>query len=238
MEAVEAARRLIEQAKREKRRALDEPSSKRILESYGIRTPRSTVVRSEIEVGPALQRLRSPVVLKLVSPDVLHKSDFGAVVLGLRDEQSIRAAMTDIAQRCKQQGYTVDGFLLEETAARGHELVIGGYRDTTFGPVLMFGLGGIFVEVLQDVTFRICPITETDAKEMIQELRGAPLLDGARGGVRVPEEILVEALLAVGGPDGMLTELADVIEELDINPILAGADGVTALDARIVFSED
>jgi acetyl-CoA synthetase (ADP-forming) len=121
--------------------------------------------------------------------------------------------------------------------SKGHEIVIGGYRDETFGPVMMFGLGGIFVEVLQDVTFRICPITEADAREMIQDLRAAALLKGARGGISVPDEIIVDALLSVGGEQGLFYELTDLIQELDINPLLANEQGVIALDARIVLSE-
>lgn len=238
MEAAKTARQLIEGAKDDKRRALDEPTSKRILEQYGIRTPRSVVLRTASEIPEALQSLSVPVVLKLISPDVLHKSDFGAVVLGLNDAAAIRTAISDISQRCQDHGYEVEGFLLEETARRGHELVIGGYQDDTFGPVIMFGLGGIFIEVLQDVAFRICPITEIDAKEMIEELRGAALLKGARGGVSVPDSVLIDTLLAIGGAKGLLVELADLIKELDINPILASECDVTALDARIVFSED
>lgn len=237
MEAKNNARLLIEQAKKEKRRALDEPTSKRILQSYGIQVPRSVVVRSADEIAAALKGLSLPVVLKLVSPDVLHKSDFGAVVLGLSDRDAIAETMQTLTLRCQEHGYQVDGFLLEEMAAKGHELVVGGYRDEDFGPVIMFGLGGIFVEILQDVAFRICPITEIDAKEMLAELRGRALLDGARGGVAVPNSVIIDTLLAVGGESGLLTELGDAINELDINPLLAGEHGVTALDARIVFAE-
>ncbi|WP_158215218.1 acetate--CoA ligase family protein [Candidimonas nitroreducens] len=238
MDAVKTARHLIEQAKAAKRDALDEPAAKRVLQAFGIKTPSSAVIQSADDIDKALQGLTTPVVLKLISPDVLHKSDFSAVILGLSDAPAIAGAMRDISQRCLEHGYEVDGFLLEETIGHGHEIVIGGYRDDAFGPVIMFGLGGVFVEILQDVTFRICPITEIDAKEMIEELRGAPLLQGARGGIAVPGQILVNALLAVGGQHGLLVELADLVKELDINPLLAGAQGVTALDARIVFAGD
>lgn len=238
METVKPARQLIERAKRDKRYALDEPTSKRILNDYGIHTPQSVVIQSDDEIASALQRLSVPVVLKLVSPDVLHKSDFGAVVLGLNNEEKIRAAISDISQRCLDRGFKVEGFLLEETVGNGHEIVVGGYRDDTFGPVIMFGLGGIFVEVLQDVAFRICPITDIDAREMLNELRGAAVLRGARGGTPVPDHILVDTLLAVGGEDGMLMAQADLIKELDINPLIVNMHGVTALDARIVLAED
>jgi acetate---CoA ligase (ADP-forming) subunit beta len=235
METSAKARQLIERARESGRNALDEPTSKGILGEYGIRAPRSGVIKTDGDIGEALSCFSGPVVLKLISPEVLHKSDFAAVVLGLRDAEAVKASIDDISQRCRDHGYTVDGFLLEEMVNQGHEIVIGGYRDDTFGPVMMFGLGGIFVEVLQDVTFRICPITEADAREMIQDLRGAALLKGARGGISVPDEVIVNALLAVGGEQGFFFELTDLIKELDINPLLANEQEVIALDARIVL---
>ncbi|MDN3987383.1 acetate--CoA ligase family protein [Zwartia vadi] len=237
MDSIEMARQLIAQARTNGRSALDEPTAKRVLKGYGIRAPQSMVVHTEAELDEAFRQFSGPVVLKLISPEVLHKSDFGAVVLGLRDAESIKASMREISKRCRDQGYAIDGFLLEEMVDKGHEIVVGGYRDETFGPVIMFGLGGIFVEVLQDVTFRICPITEADAREMIQDLRGASLLKGARGGINVPDEVIVETLMTIGGEQGLFYTLADSIEELDINPLLATAQGVIALDARIVLAE-
>jgi acetyl-CoA synthetase (ADP-forming) len=109
--------------------------------------------------------------------------------------------------------------------------------DQSFGPLVMFGLGGIFVEVLRDVTFRICPITGVDALEMIRDLRGAPILYGARGGLVVDEAKLVEALLAVGGEGGLLLDCADEVGELDINPLIASDRGVVAVDARVVLTK-
>ncbi len=237
MDTATNARQLIERAKQIGRCALDEPTSKRILGGYGIRAPRSAVIQANDNISEVLTRFSGPVVLKLISPEVLHKSDFAAVVLGLRDAEAVKVSIDEISQRCRDHGHTIDGFLIEEMVSKGHEIVIGGYRDETFGPVMMFGLGGIFVEVLQDVTFRICPITEADAREMIQDLRGAALLKGARGGILVPDEVIVDALLAVGGEQGLFFELTDLIQELDINPLLANEQGVIALDARIVLSE-
>jgi len=237
MGSIESARQLIERLRDSGLRAVDEPTSKRILSEYGIRAPRSVVLKAGDDINEAFSSFTGPIVLKLISPEVLHKSDFSAVVLGLRDAEAVKASIDDISQRCRDHGYAIDGFLLEEMASKGHEIVIGGYRDDTFGPVMMFGLGGIFVEVLQDVTFRICPITEADAREMIQDLRGAALLKGARGGISVPDEVIVDALLAVGGEQGLFFEMTDLIKELDINPLLANEQGVIALDARIVLSE-
>lgn len=238
METIKTARQLIAQAKAHARLALDEPTSKQVLQEYGIHSPQSLVIQVNEDIKTALQKLSLPVVLKLVSPDVLHKSDFGGVVLGLSTLDAIQSAIDDMTKRCRESGYTIDGFLLEEMAGKGHEIVIGGYCDDTFGPVIMFGLGGIFVEVLQDVTFRICPITQVDAREMIHELRGHALLKGARGGVSVSDQVLIDMLLAVGGEHGLFFELKDLIKELDINPLLASDQGVIALDARIVLAEN
>jgi len=238
MPSSSAAASLIEQARRNGRGSLDEPAAKRVLSSYGLRVPRSAVVQSHDDVPRALDTLRGPLALKLISPDVLHKSDFGGVRLGLRQPGDIRACMDDMSARCGQAGYRLDGFLLEEQAAPGHEVVIGGLRDPSFGQVVMVGLGGVFVEVMRDVAFRVCPITPLDARDMLDELQGAALLRGARGQARVPDEIVIDALLAVGGENGLLTRNADSIAELDINPLIVSPDGAVAVDARLVLRSD
>jgi acetyl-CoA synthetase (ADP-forming) len=142
-----------------------------------------------------------------------------------------------MASAAARAGARLDGFLVEETAPEGHDIVIGGVRDPSFGQTVMFGLGGIFVEVLRDVSFRICPILPVDAREMIAELRGAPILSGARGGVRVDESRLEDLLVRVGGPKGLLDELADDLAEVDLNPIIVSASGAVAVDARFVLAE-
>ena len=226
---------LVEQARRDGCQSLSEPAAKRVLSACGLRVPRSVVVKHRDEAGTVLERLRGPLALKLVSPDVLHKSDFGGVKLGLLQAADILAGMDDMANRCVAAGYRLDGFLLEEMAPAGHELVIGGFRDPSFGQVIMLGLGGIFVEILRDVAFRICPITQLDAREMLDELRGAALLRGARGGARVPDAVITDVLLAIGGEGGLLTRCADSIAELDINPLIVSARGAVAVDARLIL---
>ena len=161
---------IIEQARRDGRQSLNEPQAKHVLSAYGLRVPGSVFVKNRDEAGPALERLQGSLALKLVSPDVLHKSDFGGVKLGLRHPDDILAGIDDIAMRCADAGYRLDGFLLEEMAPPGHEVVIGGFRDPSFGQVIMLGLGGVFVEILRDIAFRICPITPLDAQEMLDEL--------------------------------------------------------------------
>ncbi|HYG45383.1 MAG TPA: acetate--CoA ligase family protein, partial [Bordetella sp.] len=126
---------IIEQARRQGMPCLDEPSAKRVLSLYGLRVPRSAVLQDAGDARPALERLDGPLALKLMSPDVLHKSDFGGVKLGLRQHDEVCAAIEAMAQRCAGAGYRLDGFLLEEMARPGHEVVIGGFRDSSFGQV-------------------------------------------------------------------------------------------------------
>lgn len=226
----------IAQARHAGRRALDEWTAKQVLAAYGIRTPRSAKVAADgSNVAAACARLAAPYVLKLMSPDVLHKSDVGGVRLGLRDADEVASAVALMGEAAAKVTSRLDGFLLEETAPAGHDVVVGGYKDPGFGPVVMFGLGGIFVEVLRDVSFRICPLTPTDAEEMIAELRGAPLLAGARGGLVVPRSGLVELLMRMAGPQGLITELYDELVEIDINPVIVSPAGDVAVDARMVL---
>jgi len=232
----EFARGLIAAARTSGRTALDEAAAKRVLAAYGIAVPRSVSLAPAADPAGPSAGLTPPWVLKLVSRDVLHKSDLGGVTLGLRDASEVAAAMAQMAKAAAAAAVRLDGFLLEETAPPGHDLVIGGYRDPSFGQILMVGLGGVFVEVMKDVSFRICPITPIDAEEMLAELRGAAVLAGARGGVAVPQSLLVDLLLAVGGPRGLLVELDDELAEVDLNPVIANSGGAVAVDARFVLA--
>ena len=234
--AKQAAEELISTARREGRQALDELAAKQILAAYGIKVPRSLKLPVEGPLPAALETLSAPYVLKIMSPDALHKSDIGGVRLGLVNAESIASARKEMAAAAALAGVRLDGFLVEETAPKGHDIVIGGVRNASFGQTLMVGLGGIFVEVLRDVSFRICPIQPIDASEMIAELRGAAMLSGARGGVRVNETTLVDLLMAVGGSGGLLDQLADELAEVDLNPIIVSANGAVAVDARLVLT--
>lgn len=213
------------------RSALDEPAAKRVLATYGLAVPRGVAVAPGEK--PALQGLKGPFVAKLISPDASHKSDVGGVRLGVTNAAQ---AVREMEALASAKNLRLDGVLLEEMAPAGVELVIGGLIDARFGPVLMLGLGGVFVEIFGDTAFRVCPIDRRDAEEMIDELRGAPLLRGARGRQPVDEKRIVAALLAVGGEKGLLVELESEIAELDINPLLVSADAAVACDARIVLA--
>ena len=157
--------------------------------------PKTTVVKGPDEVERALKGLTLPVVVKVVSPDILHKSDAGGVRVNLRTADEVRDAIRTMSALPKIKSAHVEGWLIEEMAPAGQEMVIGGLRDPQFGPLVMVGLGGIFVEVLADVSFRICPITRLDAEEMIDELKGAAILKGARGRKPVSREAIVDVLL-------------------------------------------
>ncbi|GAA3667754.1 hypothetical protein GCM10022224_034950 [Nonomuraea antimicrobica] len=172
----------------------------------------------------AAKELSEPLVLKAYGPGLTHKSEAGAVVLGLRHHQ-LAAVAGDLAKRLRPAG-----FLVEEQAEPGVELIVGLVRDPAFGPVLLAGLGGVWTEALRDTALRLCPISAADARRMLASLRGAALLDGWRGGPPVDVDAVVELLMTVGGPGGLWERLE--LGEFELNPVIAGPSGVIAVDAR------
>lgn len=227
---------LINRARREGRTALDEQSGKALLSAYGIAVPRSVMVGGADEVNEALVQLNPPYVVKVVSPDILHKSDAGGVKVRLQSATEVQQAIKAMMRQPVIAESRIDGFLVEEMAPAGQEIVIGGLRDADFGPLVMVGLGGIFVEVLADVAFRICPITRLDAEEMLAELKGKAVLEGARGRKPVAKPAIVETLLKIGGEDGLLMRHAADIKEADVNPLIVSDRGAVAVDARFVLA--
>ena len=215
-------------------RVLPEPDAAALLAEYGIAYPEHAYVQSANEAAEAAGRLGYPVVLKVVSPDAIHKSDVGGVALGIQDANGVARAYEDIVRsvRAHKVDAGVPGMLVCRQAPPGLEVIVGGLQDVMFGPALMFGLGGIFAEVLEDVTFRIVPIESGDAKEMIQEIRGYPLLAGARGQEGYDIEAVADLLLAVSR---MMAEHAE-IQELDLNPVRVYEQGIMALDVRILLA--
>jgi len=198
--------------------------------------PKSVVVRGAGEAASVLASLAPPLALKVMSPDILHKSDVGGVRVGLTSTEAVAEAIDEMLDAPGIANARVDGFLVEEMAPAGQEIVVGGVRDPQFGPLVMAGLGGVFVEVLADVAFRICPITRLDAGEMLDELKGAALLKGSRGRPPASRESIIDILMKVGGEDGLLMRYAAEIQEADINPIIVSADGAMAVDARFVLT--
>lgn len=227
---------LFKRARSEGRTALDERSGKALLAAYGIAVPRSALVSGASEVSRALEMLTPPYVVKVVSPDILHKSDAGGVQIGLRSADEVALAIRGMMQQPAISRARVDGFLVEEMAQPGQEIVIGGLRDPDFGPLVMVGLGGIFVEIFADVAFRICPITRIDAEEMLAELKGAAILEGARGRKPVSKAAIIEVLLKIGEEGGLLMRHAADIKEADVNPLIVSEKGAVAVDARFVLA--
>jgi len=225
---------IIDKARADRRTLLTEVESKDILEEAGIPTARARLASSAQEAAKIAREIGFPVALKIVSPDISHKSDVGGVKLGLKTQEEVTAAFDEIIAAAKkaQPKAKVDGVSVQQMARPGVEVIMGMTQDPQFGPVLMFGLGGIFVEVLKDVSFRLVPIAARDARQMVQEIKGHPLLEGYRG----QEPADIEAL------EKLLLRLSDFIEkhpeisELDLNPIFAYKDGALAVDARIVLS--
>jgi acyl-CoA synthetase (NDP forming) len=227
----------IEKARKSGRVALDEAAGKALLASFGVAVPRSIVVQDAAAAAKACAELRPPLALKVVSPDILHKSDAGGVKVGLKSAAEVEEAVRAMMNLPAIAAARIDGFLLEEMAPAGQEIVIGGLRDPQFGPLVMVGLGGIFVEILKDVSFRICPITRADAAEMLDELKGVALLDGARGSKPASRAAIVDALMKIGGEGGLLMTHARDIAEADINPLIVSADSAVAVDARFVLTK-
>lgn len=231
------ARELIRAARAAGRGALDEQAAKRLLAAYGITVPRSVLIGGAGEADGALDGLKPPLAVKIVSPDILHKSDVGGVSLNLRTAAEVAAAIREMMQQPAITGARIDGFLVEEMAPSGQEVVIGGLRDADFGPLVMVGVGGIFVEIFADVSFRLCPIERIDAEEMLGELKAAALFNGARGRKPVATAPIIDALLKVGGDEGLLMRHADDIQEADINPLIVSSDGAVAVDARFILTQ-
>jgi len=226
---------LFEAARAAGRTALDEAAGKRLLAGFGIRVPQAAVVRGPAQAESALAGMTPPFVVKVMAPAILHKSDVGGVRLHLADGAAVAEAIAEMQRLPAIEAARVEGFLVEEMASPGREVVVGGLHDPQFGPMVMVGLGGIFVEVLKDVAFRLCPITKMDAAAMLGELKGAALLKGVRGEAPVDIDALVELMVRVGGADGLLMAHGGAIAELDLNPVIATATGAVAVDARVIL---
>jgi acyl-CoA synthetase (NDP forming) len=220
--------------RRESGTALSEQDSKALLTAYGIPVPKERVVDSAGDAAKAAKKIGFPVVMKIVSADILHKSDLGLVAVGIRDEEDAKRVYKKLMATAKKAApkARIDGVLVAEQAS-GVETVVGVAQDELFGPVVMFGLGGVFVEVLKDVTFRVPPFGKADAAAMLDELAGAAMLRGVRGQLPVDRAALVDVLMKV---QHLAVDLSGEVAELDINPLLAGPKGVVAADALIVLA--
>jgi len=224
---------LFEKAKREGRSILTEFESKRALKQVGIPVVEARLAKTQKEAVPISQKIGFPVVLKIMSPDVIHKTDSGGVKLDLKNVSEVRNSFREIMKSVEKQypAAVIHGVSVQKMVRPGTEVIVGTSRDAQFGPVIMFGLGGIFVEVLKDVSFRIIPIDRRDAQEMIKEIKGYPLLQGYRGKEPVNIPALVEMILKISN---FINENPP-IRELELNPVFAYKDRVLAVDARITL---
>ena len=220
---------IIERARKERREKLSETEALQVLDAYGIPTVPWRQAATEDEAAEAAGALGHPVVLKVISRAIVHKSDVGGVVVGLGSEREVREGYRRMLQRVKERaGVVPEAVLVQQMIPGGRETIVGSARDPRAGPLLMFGLGGVAVEVLKDVVFRVHPLTDVDAREMVRAIRGYPLLEGVRGQAAVDvvalEEILQRVSQLVGEHEAVL--------DMDINPLVTFPDRALALDAR------
>ena len=226
---------VIERARSEARTILTEIESKELLGQAGINITDTRLATSSSEAVTISSQLGFPVVLKIASPDILHKNDAGGVRLALQTPVQVEEAYDEILKSVGQNypQARVQGVSVQKMAPPGVEVVIGMSKDAQFGPVLMFGLGGILVEIIEDVSLRVTPITRKDAAEMIKEIKGYRLLAGYRGQEPVDTSKLEDMLLAISG----FVEENPVVKELDLNPVLAYSDNAIAVDARVILED-
>jgi acetate---CoA ligase (ADP-forming) len=234
----EKVQEILAKAKKEGRKFLPEPEAHAVLQAYGLPMLRSKLVRDAAEAAMAAKEIGFPVVLKIVSPDIVHKVDVGGVRLNLESETEVRDAYGDLMQQVTstKQNIQIWGVLVQEMVRGGKETILGMKRDPHFGALLMFGLGGIYVEVLKDVTFRIAPIRVLGAHLMIENIKGIKLLMGYRGEPPSDLEAIAQSLLRLSQ---LVTDFPE-IEEMDINPliVLPKGSGARVVDARILIGEN
>jgi len=226
---------ILSQARKEGRKALLETEAKTICAEYGIPVTRFKLAKSEAEAAKFAEQIGYPIVLKIVSPDIIHKSDVGGVKVNLKDADEVRNAYGQILENVRKHNAAakIVGVSVQEMAPPSTEVIVGAIKDPQFGPSLMFGLGGIFVELLKDVTFRVAPITEQDAQEMITEVKAYPLLKGYRNVPPADTDAIVKILLSTS----KLVMDHQEIGELDLNPVIVYEKGAITVDARIILAQ-
>jgi 3-hydroxypropionyl-CoA synthetase (ADP-forming) len=216
-----------------KDKVITEESAKEILAEYEIKVPRYALVTNVDEAVKKAKELGYPLVAKIVSPQILHKTDVGGIRVGLKSETEVRQTFDDLYTRLSKQ-YEVKGVLLEKMVPHGIELIVGLQNDSQFGPVIMVGLGGIYTEIFKDVVFRILPITNAEATSMIEDLRGKQILKGFRGAEPIDIEMLSDALVKIGR---LGTDMAAYYESIDFNPVIAYPNDYYVVDAKMILRE-
>ena len=227
---------IIDRARQQGRTLLTEVEAKQLLAGAGIAVVEARLATARDDAVAVAGELGYPVVLKVISPQITHKTDVGGVKLDLGSAEAVGAAFDAIVQavRAAAPDATIDGVSVQRMAAPGVEVIVGMTMDPQFGPVLMFGLGGVLVEVLKDVAFRVVPITPRDARQMVREIQGFPLPQGYRGQEPADVEALERLLLQIS----QFIEAHPDVAELDLNPVFAYPKGAVAVDARIVLASE
>lgn len=225
---------ILIKAREEKRTVLTEIEAKQILGEAGINCTDTRLAATKDEAVAISEELGYPIVLKISSVDITHKSDAGGVKVNLADKSAVEKAYDEIMASCTAMhpDANIEGVAVQGMAKAGTEVIIGMTKDPSFGPVLMFGLGGIFVEVLKDVAFRIVPLEKNDAAEMIGEIKGKKLLEGYRGQDPADIPFLEDMLLRLSA----LVDRTEGIAEIDMNPVFAYKQGAVVVDARIILA--
>ena len=214
-------------------KVITEESSKEILGEYGIKVPKYALVTSSDEAVQKSKEIGFPLVAKIVSPDILHKTDVGGVKVGLSSEAEVKEAFDDMFNRLKEK-FDVKGVLLEKMVPKGVELIVGLQNDFQFGPSIMVGLGGIYTELFKDVSFRVLPVTKNEAVKMLESLRGKDILKGFRGSKPIDLDMLSEAIVNIGN---LGVDMAGKYESIDFNPVVVYPDSYYVVDAKIILKE-
>ncbi|MGI0081870.1 MAG: 3-hydroxypropionate--CoA ligase [Nitrosopumilaceae archaeon] len=217
-------------------KVITEDLSKAVLKKYDVKVPRYALVNSAKEATRAAKKLGYPLVMKVVSPQILHKTDVGGVKVGLQNEKEVKKAFNDMYRRLsKKKGVQLKGILLEKMVPQGVELIVGLQNDPQFGPVIMVGLGGVLTEIFKDVAFRMLPVTVADAKSMLNELKGAKILQGYRGSKPIDQNMLANALVQIGklGVDN-----AGYFDSVDFNPIVVYPNSYYVVYAKIILRNE
>src|SRR5450755_1721650 len=228
-----AVRKILDQAKAEARKALTAPEARGICESYGINIPKEGVAKTAEEAGKLASEIGFPVVMKIVSPQILHKTEAGGVLVGVKSvEQATRGYATIIGNAHHYDAHAeILGVQVQQMLAGGQEVIIGAVTDPAFGKLVAFGLGGILVEVLKDITFRLAPATNADALSMLDGIAAAEILHGVRGAKPVDRAALSNMIERISA---LVADFPE-ISEMDLNPVFASEHGATAADVRIVL---
>lgn len=227
---------IFEETIKTEHKVITEDLSKAVLKKYGIKVPGYSLVNNAKDAVKAAKKLGFPLVMKIVSPQILHKTDVGGVKVGLQNEKEVKKAFVDMYPRLsKKKGVDVKGVLLEKMVPQGVELIVGLQNDPQFGPVIMVGLGGVLTEIFKDVAFRMLPITTNDAKSMLAELKGAKILRGYRGSKPIDVNMLAKALVQIGkiGVDN-----AVYFDSVDFNPIVVYPKSYFVVDAKIILRKE